>query len=270
MTDAKDSLWVQNAQRWSFVKPPLRPGPEDVKHVEETFRDRLGTNPAAGVLLGVTPELAQANLPLTLLAIESEPAMIANVWPGDTPTRKALVGNWFDLAPHVGFANHWVMGDGSFNAIRFADYPKLANSVANVLLPRGLFSIRCFTRPHQPERISDIFKDPVNAPTFHILKWRVVMAVQGDDVNKGVVLDDVWQVFHNRFPDLDELVQMSGWSADEVDTINSYKGAKGTYTFPTLWEVMSVMETAGFALSEAFKGTYQFAERCPYMLFRRR
>jgi hypothetical protein len=46
-------------------------------------------------LLGVTPQIALAYQHVT--AVDREPAMIANVWPGDTETKRVIKDNWLTV-----------------------------------------------------------------------------------------------------------------------------------------------------------------------------
>src|SRR5215468_5285999 len=82
---------------WSHLAPPLRPHPEVVAAVKEQIKGRSGRT----LLLGVTPELA--DIATDIVAVDRNLSMIANVWPGNTSTRCAIVGDWrnSNFAPAV-------------------------------------------------------------------------------------------------------------------------------------------------------------------------
>lgn len=264
-----DSLWEKQAKRWKYVGQPLRPTKQDVARVEKVF-SRLDKNkgPLTGVLLGVTPELATANLDMSFIAVDSEKAMIDLVWAGDTDKRKAIVGDWFTLSKYTAPVD-FVMGDGCVNAITFEDCNKLFSSISDVLKPGGLLSLRIFQRPYHAENVDDVFNDVKACGNFHIFKWYLAMAVQGYDYEAGVKLADVWNIFNDRYPDKQKLADLTGWSINEIETIDNYKGVQGTYSFARVDEIMDVAEKFNLELMEVYYPTYELAERCPTLLFRR-
>ena len=95
------------------------------------------------MLLGVTPELSVLGSELT--AVDNSPGMLAQVWPGDQPLRRAILGDWTDL-PFADATFDAAIGDGSLNAA-----PELVDEVlaeANrVLAPGGKARIPPLLRP---------------------------------------------------------------------------------------------------------------------------
>src|SRR5690606_7055393 len=73
---------------WSRITPPMRPGPE----VAPAIATEIAGVKKRALLLGVTPEFA--DLADQMVALDINPAMVGAVWPGDTKTRQALVGDW--------------------------------------------------------------------------------------------------------------------------------------------------------------------------------
>ena len=90
------SHWHKYHARWAQIAPPLRPDQDVVEYV----RALAGGDAGRVLLLGVTSELADAFE--KVYAADKNPAMVANVWPGDTPTKKAVVADWLDLDPSIG------------------------------------------------------------------------------------------------------------------------------------------------------------------------
>jgi SAM-dependent methyltransferase len=128
------------------MRPPLRPDAD----VVAAFRSLTSDVAEPMLLLGVTPELADLSPNLT--AIDRTQAMIDAVWPGDTPQRRARVGNWLKLRlPSASFAS--VVCDGGALAFPYPGLPtKVMREVANVLIPGGRFVTACSARPTRARR----------------------------------------------------------------------------------------------------------------------
>src|SRR5262245_19607035 len=92
--------WNHYSARWQLVGAPLRPGPEDISYLSESVARLLERRPGdRALLLGVTPEIAELSWSpaLPLLAVDKSLGMVKAVWPGDTPQRRAMVGDWLEL-----------------------------------------------------------------------------------------------------------------------------------------------------------------------------
>jgi SAM-dependent methyltransferase len=224
-------------------------------------------------LLGVTPELACCawDPPLELVAVDRSAAMIAAVWPGDTPARRAVCGDWFDL-PFEPATIDVAMGDGCFSLLDYpGGYRQLGRSLARVVAGGGLFCIRLFCRPERAELPDAVFEDLFarRIANFHAFKWRLAMALHGDDVQRGVVLADIWNAFRERVPAPPALAAHTGWPLPEISTIDNYRDAPASYTYPTVAEVRRVLDP-DFELLGEQRGSYALAERCPELSFCRR
>src|SRR6188768_3068242 len=98
--------WDAHAARWRLIGAPLRPAAEDLEYLRASV-GRLGSASApaepalarSALLLGVTPEIAELawQPPHRLVAVDKSEGMVNAVWPGDTPTRRAIVGDWLAL-----------------------------------------------------------------------------------------------------------------------------------------------------------------------------
>ena len=99
---------------WSQLGPPLRPPADVVAAIREQIKDR----PGRALLLGVTPELA--DVAPNLVAIDRNFSMVANVWPGNTASRHAMVGDWRKPNFATG-AFSACIGDGSLSFLTFPD-----------------------------------------------------------------------------------------------------------------------------------------------------
>jgi SAM-dependent methyltransferase len=269
------SHWNEHARRWRHIGGPLRPCAADLEQVQRSLARHFGPHlvGARALLLGVTPELARLALPgdLTLAAFDQSLPMIEAVWPGDTERRSARVGDWFELnlpEGSVGIA----LGDGCFSLLDYpTGYRRLAVSLGRVLRSGGLFSIRVFCRPPQPEPLAALLETLLarEIGNFHAFKWRLAMSLQGDDIAQGVRVDRVWRTFVARLGTAAELAERLDWPVEEVQTIDNYRDSASVYTYSTVPELVQQLEPE-LELVEEWRGSYELAERCPQLLFRRR
>ncbi len=180
------SHWNKHARQWAYVKAPLRPSKEDIVSIQQAL-DRHFPNRTSldALLLGVTPELASNGwLPaFKLLAVDNTLAMIQGVWPKDNEHRHAICGDWLQL-PVRDACMDVALIDGGLPAIPFPDaYRVLGTQLRRVLKPGGLFVTRIFARPENAETVGDVLAALQNREigNFHVFKWRLAMALQGDD-----------------------------------------------------------------------------------------
>jgi hypothetical protein len=101
--------------------------------------------------------------------------------------------------------------------------------------------------------------------SFHVLKWRLAMALHGETAD-GVAVADVWRTVHDAWPDLAALAARFGWADREVRTIEAYRDVATRYTFPTLGEVRHFLSGCGLTRLQVRTGTYELGERCPTLI----
>jgi len=258
------SHWQKYHARWSQVHPPLRPN-EDVV---TTVQSLVGVTKGAVLLLGVTPELADA-FP-SVHAIDRNSAMIEKVWPGDTPSKRAHLGDWLDLDGPAGWFSGAV-GDGSLSALESLDQIRsVLARVNNVLAPGSAFACRLYERPAVAFNDVDMAIS-VSGGTgfgFHAFKWQIAMQI-AERSGASVPVVAILEHFNEKFPDRDELVAQTGWSRDVIDTIDVYANSPVTYTFPNRKEILDVLPL-GIAETRFVEcGTYDLAACCPILTFRK-
>lgn len=262
--------WNRHAAQWDDVGPPLRPCAQDIDLMARRLPAVAGTGRA--VLLGVTPEIATMAWPAgtDLLAVDRCMGMVRGVWPFVRRADRGVVcGDWSRL-PLADGSVALVVGDGCFTLLDYPDsYHALLDEVHRVLEIDGLFAIRHFCRPERQESAAAVFDDLFAGliGNFHVLKWRLAMALHGT-LEQGVAVGDIWTAFTQRVPDRDALSRQLGWSRAAVDTIDAYRGVATRYTFPTLAELRSVVEPQ-FAELSLDTGTYELGSRCPLICYRR-
>jgi SAM-dependent methyltransferase len=270
---AGSAHWDAHAARWRLIGAPLRPAPPDIEYLRASVA-RLGATPlrapSAGhertaLLLGVTPEIAEIvwEPPHRLVAVDKSEGMVKAVWPGDTATRRGLVGDWLALdLPEAPF--DLVIGDGVFSLFDFPHgYARLARSLAELVKPGGLLSLRLFCRPEPSESLEQVLAalSAGAIGNFHVFKWRLAMSLQGD-ATRGVRLADIWSTFRERAGSVAEVAARAGWPEPVVGTIEGYRDVEERYSFSTEREVVDSL-AAGFELADVWRPSYELGDRCP-------
>lgn len=250
--------WQTYHRRWSGLEAPLRPNAE----ICSAIVDLVGGKTHRILLLGVTPELALSFD--TVVALDKSATMIANIWPGDSTSRRAIEADWLRLDGSLGTFSA-VIGDGSCNTLAYPDEVRrvLAN-VRDHLEPGGRFVCRLYARPDTPwswdELVAEAVK-PVQV-NFHAFKWKLAMRIAADTEPSVPVLR-ILDRFGHHFPDREKLAQATGWDRSIIDMIDTYRGSNAVYCFPTRSEFLDCLPpglvNAGFHPS----GTYDLAADCP-------
>ena len=267
------TIWEKHSVQWGKVGPPLRPSGQDIDLLQRLV---AGQCAAAGcsspriVLLGVTPEIALMRWPTEtrLLAVDSNPAMIANVWPGSRLAgADAVCADWTRM-PVGDESCDVVVSDGCFSALHYPEsYAALTRELQRVLKPAGVFAMRAFIRPDHLEPVATVFHDLRSGRigNFHVFKWRLAMALHAD-LTAGVRLGDIWTAWNDAFPEPATLAGELNWPVEPIRTIDAYRKIDTRYTFPTLKELRHAL-SSGFSETACVFPTYELGERCPTMLF---
>jgi SAM-dependent methyltransferase len=224
--------------------------------------------------MGVTPELCGLDVGGTrrMVAVDKSADMIRSTWPGRLGAADdAICADWRQM-PLADSSADIVLGDGSLNALPdAASYLALSAELNRIVRPGGRCVIRCFVQPETPETLDEVFGDleANRIGSFHVLKWRVAMALQ-PDVATGVPVGEVWQAVHDACPDPEQLAARFAWPIREVLTIEAYRNVKTRYTFPTLRECCAFLTASGLSCVRTVMGRYELGERCPTVIADRR
>jgi hypothetical protein len=269
MSETSLAHWRSVASEWCHFGPPLRPCDEDIRYMAGLVTGHLRGKPESQALLcGVTPEIALMPWPsgTRMTAVERSSEMIDVVWPGDVPNRRrALQGDWLTL-PLPDRAFDIVIGDGCFISMHYPEgYRALAGRIARLLSADGLLLMRFFVQAQQKESAEDVFSDLESGKiaSFHVFKWRLVMALQPDP-RQGVKLDDIYLAWRRSGIDERALAERMGWSADAVRTIDLYQGKPNHFSFPTREQLVQVLQEH-FDLLSLFSPGYELGECCPIL-----
>jgi SAM-dependent methyltransferase len=268
VTHTPPDHWNLHAHQWQHVAPPLRPATEDVALLESKVAEHV--RPGLSVLLGVTPEIAGMRWPsgTTLLAVDRCMGMIRGIWPcTGIPDRLVVCGDWFSLPVADGSCG-LVLGDGCLTLIPYPDgYARALATVVRALAPQGILSMRYFCRPEVSETLAAVVADLETGRigNFHILKWRLAMALHGS-ATEGVSVGVIWETFNAAVSDRDALAADLGWPRAAIDTIDVYRGVDTRYFFPTLVEIRELTEPLFQELSVDVPG-YELGDRCPTVFY---
>jgi ubiquinone/menaquinone biosynthesis C-methylase UbiE len=201
-----------------------------------------------------------------LIAVDNSPHMIEALWPAEAGTAaEAVCGDWRAIPLPDGSADI-ALADGSLNLLKYPEgYDEVLGELRRVLRPRSRIAIRCFVQPAQRESCSEIWEN-ANAGrvgNFHILKWRLLMALRRNGT-PAVRIGDAYEEVHRASNgELPALARRFGWSVEEVQTIAVYRGSDTCYTFPTRDQFQACFAQAGFALVNCVTPAYELGERCP-------
>ena len=243
---------------WSLLTPPLQPHANVITTYRETFAGRSGRM----LLLGVTPQLA--DIAPDLVAVDRNAPMIANIWPGDTERRKAVLGEWRNLDfPDASFAN--CVGDLSLVS---QPYPHEAQAcvreIARVLAPGGRFACRVILPPERAENEAELREAALagRIGNFHAFKLRLGTVLAARQPQPHINVEALLNAFNAMFPDREELVRLSGWDRDQVDTVDYYRGSKVVHAFPSREQLLSLLSPAFARIEFMPTSGYELSERC--------
>ncbi len=253
--------WSNFHLRFPRLRPPQSVTPETAERIAEA----LGGRDDRVLLLGVTPALS--DIGTTLTAVDRSPAMIALVWPGDDRRRRAIEADWRSMDPGQDFSA--VIGDGSFNCLRYPDdYRDVFARLGVVLRRPAGFVVRFFVTPDACEGIAALVAATLagTVESIHALKWRLAMAICAERDTVNIAAIDILAQFDRLFPDRARLIERTGWTADEIETLDFYRESADVLSFPTVAQIRAVLPP-GFSEPQLIgSGDYDLSERCPLVV----
>lgn len=254
--------WSDFHLRFPRLRPPQAVTPEMAGHTAaavEGHEERV-------LLLGVTPALA--TIGREMVAVDRSANMIANVWPGDDDRRRVVEADWRWMAPG-GHAFSAVIGDGSFNCLVYpAGYEQVFARLAVVLERSARLAVRFFVTPDECEGV-DALGEATRAgrvESIHALKWRLAMAIVAQQGSVNIAAIDILTRFDALFPDREALARQTGWTADEIGTLDFYRGSADVLSFPTVAQIRAAIPPGFSNFRLLGSGGYDLAERCPLVV----
>ncbi len=244
------------------MKPPLRPH----NAVVEAFRQAVAQQRKRVLLLGVTMELA--DIGTEMIAADHSKAMITHLWPGDTADRHAVNADWQALPfPAAQFSA--TIGDGSLSMVTSPDgQGRVFEQLARVLRPGGRVVVRLFQAPDRGEAVSTVCRAAMAGEirSFHAFKWRLAMAIVAEAADPNIKVQRIFDVFEQLFPNRTSLAKATGWPAEDIDTIDVYRGSSEAYSFPTFEQLRTAIPDSFSEPRLVPVGSYELAERCPLLI----
>jgi predicted dehydrogenase/SAM-dependent methyltransferase len=262
----RTKFWQSVPKQWKYFGPPLRPGPEDIKIMQEQVAAWVEQSSAGAcnvLLCGVTPEIANMHWPAgtRLWALEKSMAMIREVWPASDSAGKVVVQGEWTCLPFAADSFDIVIGDGCLTSLKYPQQQlHFLEAVHAVLRSNGVMIARHFVQPDLPERPEMVFNDlrEQRIGSFHAFKWRLAMSLQ-ENASEGVRVDDIWRKWNAA-------KLTTAWSSEAVNTIETYRGSDHRLTFSTLGELRAV-HAGLFEEETSIVCGYELAERCPIAVY---
>lgn len=233
--------WHELFRAWSRLSTPTHVPADVIVAIKAEITGVAGPI----MVLGLTSGLLDAGSNIT--AVDQSPGLVNDLWPGNTPGRRVVVGDWLRL-PFEASSFTACIGDGSL--ISF-DYPDRLQSVlretARCLKPGGKFACRVFLAPDRVERFADIMATVQRRQIpFQHFKFKFAMALAAELEHPNIRVSSIAEFFDARFPDRSRLAAVAGWDRAEIDTIDVYRKSRANYAFPTKEQFLS-------AIPDAFK-----------------
>ena len=244
--------WAERSRTWGRNGPPLQPNQEIV----DCFASLIPTASNI-ILMGVTPQIANAYTYVT--AVDREPAMIENVWPGNSETKRAINDNWLTVELPEGYYDG-IIGDGSINMLEIKDVEFMLNKAKKLLRLGGVFACRMFTRPDNPITMERLHAE-ARTPTVNFSAYRRLIPMYLAAQNGPVVpVKLIVNLFDQMFPDRTILP----WTPEQLYTLEPYRTSESTTWFPTRSEILALAPEGSRYIES---GTYDIADTCPILTF---
>ncbi len=263
---ARKELWQNAPKMWKHFGPPLRPGPEDIRIMQEQvaqWMEQSSADRCKVLLCGVTPEIVEMQWPTgtRLWAVEKSRVMIEEVWPvKNSKTKQPLQAEWTRL-PFAADSFDIVIGDGCLTSL---EYPRhqlvFLESLKNVMRSNSLLIMRFFVQKDEPESPAAVFGDLIagGIESFHAFKWRLAMSLQ-TSAREGVRVDKIWDAWNEAGVSTD-------WPSQTVETIDTYRGSDHRLTFTTMHEIRD-LHSPFFEERAYIEPEYELGERCPILVY---
>lgn len=250
-----------HSNSWDKLKAPARP----TQSVIDTFKSLVPEGPI--LLLGVTPEIANAYD--NVLAVDRDPKMIENVWPGDTETKTAVNADWETFLPGKKFNS--IIGDIALTML--ADKKRITTfnvKAFNMLNAGGTISQRILHKPKESitrAMLIDMLTKPATV-NFNAFKWMMFMTYTDETHNKIKVVN-ILKFFNEIAPDREVVAKHTGWSLDQINTIDIYKNSDWELIVMTKKEWLETIPKDAIDVKFTYQDDYDLAELCPILSFRK-
>jgi SAM-dependent methyltransferase len=228
--------WHSLFQAWSNLSTPTRASADAIASIKAEVAGMTGPI----LVLGLTSGLMDAGSDIT--AVDQSRVLIDDLWPGNVPGRRAVVGDWLRL-PFEAASFTACIGDGCLISFDYPDRQKLVLAeVARCLKPGGKFACRVFLAPDAPQRFADLENAVQKRQiSFQHFKFKFAMAIGAELENPNVRVSSIPEFFDAKYPDRGELAALTGWDRAEIDTVDIYRESQANYAFPTKNQLLSLI-----------------------------
>ena len=257
--------WHGLFRAWSDLPTPVRVGAGVIAGIKNEVAAVRGPI----LLLGMTSGLFDAGTDIT--AVDGSADLVRDLWPGNTPMRRAVVADWLRL-PFAPDSFAACVGDGSLISFDYPDRLRsVFNSVADCLKPGGRFACRMFLAPEAGGTIADlkVALDQGRPPAFQHFKLCFAAAIGTESGNPNVFVAQIPEIFDAHFSDRSKLAAATGWDLGEIDTIDLYRKSDATYAFPTRRQTLSVIPTSFRNVSFVPVADHPLGTRWPILVMER-
>ena len=256
-----ENHWKQFHERRNRLRLPQRPD----QAVVDRFADCVRDHDARVLMLGLTPELGTIGHDLTVADWNAE--ALHRAIARDPATTRLVQVDWRDMAfaPRTFTA---VIGDGGMTMVpSAADYRQIFARLADCMAPGARLVVRCFVSPDRaetPEAIRDAVMSG-SEPSFHALKWRIAM-VAAAPTGGVIAVRAIVAAFDTAFPDRADLSAQTGWDADLIAEIDSYRTSDAIYTFFDRETLFATLPAAFGTPRLVTSGDYPLSHCCPFLI----
>ncbi|MEQ9467661.1 MAG: hypothetical protein RLN88_09625 [Ekhidna sp.] len=227
------------ADQYSKYDYPLIPSKHDLEVYQyfiDNFLKATQRQDINVLICGVTPHLVNLDYPekAFILGVDFSEDMIRYVWPGDVKgKRRALRANWLDM-DIASDSIDIIIGDGSLNFLDNTSYQSFLHKASTILKKDGVMIKRTYLKSDRdtPEEcFRGIFEKRFqNLTEFRL---RFIRSMQQDE-NQGVLMADVYELWHGMNPDLDQIASATGYDVSMLKGMDFYKDMKARLFFHSL------------------------------------
>lgn len=248
-----------HSKNWDKLSAPARPNPSVINTYKQLIPD------GNILLLGVTPEIANSYQVIT--AIDNDEKMIKNVWPGDTLTKRVLLANWETFITAEKF--NGVIGDVALTLL--GDKKKITNfnqKAFDMLHPNGVVAQRIIHKPQTVltrEQLIEMLNKPATI-NFNAFKWLMFMT-HSNETHQKIQFTNVRKFFNEIAPDRQVVSEKTGWTLDQINTIDFYENAKVEVIILSKKEWLETIPKDAVNVQFIYNDDYDLAELCPILSY---
>jgi hypothetical protein len=248
-----------HSNNWDKLKAPARP----TQSVIDIYKSLI---PDGDIfLLGVTPEIA--NSYDSVIAVDRDIKMIEKVWPGDTDTKSATNSSWETFLTSKKFDG--IIGDVALTLL--ADKKSITTfnkKTFDMLKSGGTVAQRIFHKPKEiitRNMLIDMLSKPATV-NFNAFKWMMFMCY-AEETHSKIKLSNILKLFNQICPIREIAAKDTGWSIDDINTIDLYKDSDWEVIVMSKKEWLETVPKGSIKVQFTYNDDYDLAELCPILSY---